>query len=75
MSQSATIKSLPAAFRTMKAIQCDGIEWGEDDRHAADAALNDVLEDQMANHTDRHLDEMAVIKGSFYYSHRLRKMD
>jgi hypothetical protein len=28
MPQSATIKSLPAAFGMMKAMQADGVEWG-----------------------------------------------
>ena len=39
MSQSATIKSLPRAFRMMKVMQAEGIEWGEDYRRAAGAAL------------------------------------
>ena len=32
MPQIATIKSLPGAFRMMKAMQADGVEWGEDYR-------------------------------------------
>jgi hypothetical protein len=32
MSRTATIKSLPDAFRVMKAMQAQGIEWGEDYR-------------------------------------------
>ena len=35
MPQAATIKSLPCAFRMMKAMQAEGIEWGEDYRVAA----------------------------------------
>ena len=38
MSQTATIKSLPRAFRIMKAMQADGVEWSEDDRGAAGVA-------------------------------------
>ncbi len=34
MPQAATIKSLPRAFRMMKAMQAQGIEWGEDYRRA-----------------------------------------
>ena len=34
MPQTATIKSLPAAFRTMQAMQAEGVEWGEDYRQA-----------------------------------------
>jgi len=60
MSQTATIKSLARAFRMMEAMQSDGIEWGDDYRHAGAAALKDVLEGQMANRIDRHLDEMAA---------------
>ena len=59
MPHSATIKSLPRAFQIMKAMQRDGIEWGEDYRHAAAAALKDVLEGRMTGGVDRHLEEMA----------------
>ena len=34
MPQTATIKSLPAAFAMMKAMQAEGVEWGEDYRGA-----------------------------------------
>ncbi len=37
MPQAATIKSLPHAFRMVKAMQAQGIEWGEDDRRAGPA--------------------------------------
>lgn len=60
MPQSATIKSLPRAFRMMKAMEADGIEWGEDYRHAARTALKEVLEGRMAAGVDRHLAEMAA---------------
>ncbi len=60
MPQSATIKSLPHAFRMMEEMQGQGIEWGEDYRHAAGAALKDVLEGRMAAGVDRHLEEMAA---------------
>lgn len=59
MAQSATIKSLPRAFRIMKSMQAEGIEWGEDYRHAGAAALKQVLEGRMAAGIDRHLAEMA----------------
>ncbi len=60
MPQSATIKSLPQAFRMMKEMQAQDIEWGEDYRHAAAAALKDVLEGRMAAGIDRHLEDMAA---------------
>ena len=40
MPQSATIKSLPRAFRMMEEMQSQGVEWSEDYRWAAGAALN-----------------------------------
>ena len=49
MPQSATIESLPAAFRIMKAMQAEGVEWGEDYRTAARAALKEVLETRMGD--------------------------
>ncbi len=60
MPQSATIKSLPRAFRMMEAMQAQGIEWGEDYRRAAGAALKEVLEGRMAERIDRHLEEIAA---------------
>ena len=55
MSQTATIKSLPRAFRIMKAMQADGVEWSEDYRGAAAAALKDILFDRMETAIDWHL--------------------
>jgi hypothetical protein len=49
MPQAATIKSLPRAFQMMKAMQADGVEWGEDYRQAAAAALQDILHGRMAS--------------------------
>jgi hypothetical protein len=43
MPQAATIKSLPAAFAMMQAMQAEDVEWGEDYRAAARAALAEVL--------------------------------
>jgi transposase-like protein len=59
MPQAATIKSLPAAFRMMKAMQAEGVEWGHDYRTAARAAVVDVLATRMAETIDRHLADMA----------------
>ncbi len=58
MPQAATIKSLPHAFRMMKAMQAQGIEWGEGYRHAAGVALKGVLEGRMASGIDRNLADM-----------------
>jgi len=42
MPHSATIKSLPHAFRMMKAMQAQGIEWGEDHRRDGGAPAMDA---------------------------------
>ena len=55
MPRSATIRSLPRAFRMLKAMRAQGIEWGEDYRRATGMALKDVLEGGMAVGIDRHL--------------------
>ena len=59
MPQSATIKSLAGAFRMMKAMQADGVEWGEDYRGAARQALAQLLEGRMAETIDRYLERLA----------------
>jgi putative transposase len=61
MPQTATIKSLPAAFAMMKAMQAEGVEWGEDYRAAARHALAELLEGRMAETIDRHLERMAEV--------------
>ena len=60
MPQAATIKSLPRAFRMMKAMQAEGVEWGEDYRQAAADALKRILSGRMDGAIDRHLAEMAA---------------
>jgi hypothetical protein len=44
MPQTATIKSLPAAFAIMKAMQAEGVEWGEDYRQGARDTVAELLE-------------------------------
>ena len=60
MSRTATIKSLPRAFRMMKAMRAQGIDWGEDYRHAGAVALKAVLEERMTSAIDGHLAGMAA---------------
>src|SRR5215207_2395979 len=60
MPQAATIKSLPRAFRMMEAMQAEGVEWGEDYRHATADALKTILSGRMDAAIDRHLAEMAA---------------
>jgi putative transposase len=61
MPQTATIKSLPAAFAMMKAMQAEGVEWGEDYRGAAQQALVELLEGRMDQLIDAHLERMAEL--------------
>ena len=56
-----TIKSLPAAFRMMKAMQAEGIEWGEDDRQGARDAVAELLRGRMDPLLDEHLERMAEL--------------
>jgi putative transposase len=60
MSQSATIKSLPQAFRMLKALGAQGVEWGEEYRRAAARALKEILEERMGLEIDRHLAGMGA---------------
>lgn len=59
MPQTATIKSLPAAFRMMKAMQAEGVEWGEDYRAGARDALAALLRGRMDRRIDEHLERVA----------------
>jgi putative transposase len=61
MPQTATIKSLPGAFRMMKAMQAEDLEWGEDYRGAAQQALTELLEGRMDQLIDEHLERMAEL--------------
>jgi putative transposase len=61
MPQTATIKSLPAAFAMMKAMQAEDVEWGEAYRAAASQALAEILEGRMEQLIDAHLERMAEL--------------
>jgi transposase-like protein len=61
MPQTATIKSLPAAFAMMKAMQAEDVEWGEDYRPAARDALAALLEGRMDQLIDAQLERMAEL--------------
>ena len=59
MSQrTATITSLPMAFEVVKAMQADGLDWGEGYRHLGRQALEEIIEGQMAAAVDRHLEQL-----------------
>lgn len=55
MPRSATIRSLPVAFEMMKAMQIEGLGWGEDCRPLARRALVEIIEDSLAARIDAHL--------------------
>jgi transposase-like protein len=61
MPQTATIKSLPAAFRMMKAMQAEGVEWGEDYRQGARDAVAELLRGRMDHLIDEHLERMVEL--------------
>jgi transposase-like protein len=58
--QAATIESLGQAFEMVKAMQGDGLEWGEDYRPLARQALAGIIEGRMAEAVDRWLDSLGV---------------
>jgi len=61
MPQTATIKSLPAALRMMKAMQAEDVEWGEDYRQATRQALAELLGGRMDALIDAQLERMAEL--------------
>ena len=76
MSQrAATIESLPAAFEVVKAMQADGLDWGEGYRPLGRQALAEIIETEMAAEVDRHLEgleaEDAADRRNGYYRHSL----
>ncbi len=76
MSQrAATIESLPAAFEVVKAMQADGLDWGEGYRPLGRRALAEIIEAEMAAAVDRHLEgleaEDAADRRNGYYRRSL----
>ena len=52
MPQRATIQSIPQAFRMLKQMRVQEMEWGEDYRRAGAEALKKVLERGMARRSE-----------------------
>jgi hypothetical protein len=48
MPQAVTIRSLPRAFELVKAMQAQGLEWGEGYRGLGREAIAAILQGQMA---------------------------
>ena len=80
MSQrAATITSLPVAFEVVKAMQAEGLDWGEGYRPLGRHALEEVIEGQMAAAVDRHLaqleaDDAADRRNGYYRRHLLTEL-
>lgn len=80
MSQrTATITSLPMAFEVVKAMQADGLEWGEGYRQLGRQALEEIIEGQMAAAVDRYLDQLeadaaADRRNGYYRRHLLTEL-
>lgn len=58
--RAATIESLPRAFEMVKAMQADGLDWGESYRPLGRRALAAIIEDRMAEAVDTWLDRLGV---------------
>ena len=58
--RAATIESLPAAFEVVKAMQAQGLDWGEGYRPLGRRALAEIIETEMAAAVDRWLAPAAV---------------
>jgi transposase-like protein len=63
------------AFEIVKAMQADGLDWGEGYRPLGRQALEEIIEGQMAAAIDRHLDQLtaddAADRRNGYYRRRL----
>jgi putative transposase len=76
MSQrAATITSLPMAFEVVKAMQAEGLDWGEGYRPLGRQALEEIIEGQMAVAVERYLDRLeaddAADRRNGYYRRQL----
>lgn len=61
MPQAVTIRSLPRAFELVKGMQAQGLEWGEGYRSLGRDAIATILQGEMAQAIDAHLDRMASL--------------
>ncbi len=80
MSQrTATITNLAMAFEVVKAMQADGLEWGEGYRPLGRQALEEIIEGQMASVVERYLealdaDDAADRRNGYYRRHLLTEL-
>jgi putative transposase len=61
MPQAVTIRSLARAFEVVKGMQAHGLEWGEGYRPLGRDAIAGILQGQMGQLIDEHLDRMASL--------------
>jgi putative transposase len=61
MPRAVTIGNVGQAFEVVKAMQTDGLAFGDDHRPLARAALARILEERMAVAVERHLDDLAAL--------------
>jgi hypothetical protein len=67
------------AFEVVKAMQAEGLDWGEGYRPLGRQALQEIIEDQMAAAVDRHLDQLeaedaADLRNGYYRRHLLTEL-
>jgi transposase-like protein len=67
------------AFEVVKAMQAEGLDWGEGYRPLGRQALQEIIEDQMAAAVDRHLDQLgaddaADRRNGYYRRHLLTEL-
>jgi transposase-like protein len=67
------------AFEVVKAMQVDGLDWGEGYRPLGRQALEEIIERQMAAAVDRHLDQLdaddaADRRNGYYRRHLLTEL-
>src|SRR5512139_2707191 len=58
--QVAAIRSVSKAYKVIKEMNSQGVEWGEDYRFYSRMALKQFLEGRMKANLDSYLEEMAV---------------
>jgi transposase-like protein len=76
MSQrAATVTCLAVAFEIVKAMQADGLDWGEDHRRLGRQALEAIIEDQMTAMAERYFEQIeadaAADRRNGYYRRHL----
>ena len=77
--RTATIESLPMAFEVVKAMQADGLEWGEGYRPLGRQALSEIIQGRMAEAVDSWLDSfdglaMRDRRNGFYPRHLMTEL-